>query len=167
VKYHFCCASVIKSEKVWQICKGFEYDIWSESTSCFSSYEKTQYSKEFWWKLVKPTVVEIPSPRDPLLLLPLFYFCQEITEVQILFILNMLDIIPNLCTIVIFITVDCLCGLVVRVSGYRSRGPGFYSRCFQIFWEAVGLEWGPLSLMRTTEELLGRNSSGSGQENRD
>jgi hypothetical protein len=31
----------------------------------------------------------------------------------------------------------------------------------------VGLEWGPLSLLRTTEELLGRNSSGSGLENRD
>jgi hypothetical protein len=62
---------------------------------------------------------------------------------------------------------DRLCGLTVRVSGYRSRGPGFVSRLFQIFWEAVGLEWGPLSLVRSTEELLGRNSSGSGQENRD
>jgi hypothetical protein len=48
-----------------------------------------------------------------------------------------------------------------------SRGPGFDSRRFQIFWEAVGLERGPLSLVRTIEELLGRNSSGSGQENRD
>jgi hypothetical protein len=28
----------------------------------------------------------------------------------------------------------------------------------------VGLEWGPLSLVSTTEELLGRNSSGSGLE---
>jgi hypothetical protein len=28
---------------------------------------------------------------------------------------------------------DLLCGLVVRVSGYRFRGPGFYSRRFQIF----------------------------------
>jgi hypothetical protein len=64
-------------------------------------------------------------------------------------------------------TVDRLCGLVVRVSGYRSRGPGIDSRRFQIFWEAVGLELGPLSLVRTTEELLGRNSSGSGQQNRD
>jgi hypothetical protein len=64
---------------------------------------------------------------------------------------------------------DRLCGLVVRVSGYRYRGPGFDSRRFQIFWEAVGLERDPLSLMSTTEELLGRNtrSSGSGQENRD
>jgi hypothetical protein len=26
-----------------------------------------------------------------------------------------------------------LCGLVVRVSGYRSRDPGFDSRCYQIF----------------------------------
>jgi hypothetical protein len=31
----------------------------------------------------------------------------------------------------------------------------------------VGLERGPLSLVRTTEELLGRNSRGSGQENRE
>jgi hypothetical protein len=29
----------------------------------------------------------------------------------------------------------------------------------------VGLERGPLSLVSTTEELLGRNSSGSGLEN--
>jgi hypothetical protein len=35
---------------------------------------------------------------------------------------------------------DCLCGLVVRVPGYRSRGPGFNSRRYQIFWEVVGLE---------------------------
>jgi hypothetical protein len=28
----------------------------------------------------------------------------------------------------------------------------------------VGLEWGPLSLVSTTEELLGRKSSGSGLE---
>jgi hypothetical protein len=31
----------------------------------------------------------------------------------------------------------------------------------------VGLERGPLRLMNTTEELLGRNSSGSGLENRE
>jgi hypothetical protein len=29
--------------------------------------------------------------------------------------------------------VDFLCGLVVRLSGYRSKGPGFDSRPFQIF----------------------------------
>jgi hypothetical protein len=49
---------------------------------------------------------------------------------------------------------DRLCGLVVRVSGYRSRGPGFDSRSFHIFWEEAGLERGPLSLMRKTEDLL-------------
>jgi hypothetical protein len=31
----------------------------------------------------------------------------------------------------------------------------------------VGLERGPLSLMGTTKELLGRNDSGSGLENRE
>jgi hypothetical protein len=36
---------------------------------------------------------------------------------------------------------------------------------FQIFCEAVGLERAPLSLVRTTEELLGRKSSSSGLEN--
>ena len=31
------------------------------------------------------------------------------------------------------VTVDRLCGLVVRVSGYRYRGPGFDPRRYQIF----------------------------------
>jgi hypothetical protein len=53
---------------------------------------------------------------------------------------------------------------VLRVPGYRSRGPGFDSRRYQIFWEVVGLERGPLSLVSTIEELLGRKSSGSGLE---
>jgi hypothetical protein len=43
---------------------------------------------------------------------------------------------------------------MVRVSGYRSRDPGFDSRRFQILREAAGLEQGPLSLVRTIEELL-------------
>jgi hypothetical protein len=44
---------------------------------------------------------------------------------------------------------------------------GFDSRRYQIFWEVVGLERGPLSLVSTTEELLERKSSGSGPEIRD
>jgi hypothetical protein len=63
--------------------------------------------------------------------------------------------------------VDRLCGLVVRVSCYRSRCPGFYSRRYQIFREVVGLELGPPSLVSTIEKLLGRNSSGSGLETRE
>jgi hypothetical protein len=50
--------------------------------------------------------------------------------------------------------IDRLCGLVLRVSGYRSRGSGFDSRPYQIFWEVGGLERGPLSFVRTIEELL-------------
>jgi hypothetical protein len=56
----------------------------------------------------------------------------------------------------------CLCDLVVRIPSYRSRGPGSILWLYQIFWELVGLERGPFSLLSTTEELLGRNSSGSG-----
>jgi hypothetical protein len=58
---------------------------------------------------------------------------------------------------------DRLCGLVVRVLGYRFGGPGFDSRHYQIFRQTkkkgkrvVGLERGPLSLVSTTEELLDR-----------
>jgi hypothetical protein len=50
---------------------------------------------------------------------------------------------------------DRLCGLVVRVPGYTSGGPGFYSRALQEK-KVVCLERGPLSLVGTTEELLGR-----------
>jgi hypothetical protein len=49
---------------------------------------------------------------------------------------------------------DRLCGLLVRVPGYRSRGPGFDYRRYHVFWEVVGLERSPLSLVRITEELL-------------
>jgi hypothetical protein len=62
---------------------------------------------------------------------------------------------------------DRLCDLVVRVPDYKSRGPGFYSRHYQILWDIVDLERGPLCLVRITEELLRRNSSGSGLENRE
>jgi hypothetical protein len=43
----------------------------------------------------------------------------------------------------------------------------FSSRRYQIFWEVVGLERDPLSLVNATEELLGRKISGFGLENRD
>jgi hypothetical protein len=49
---------------------------------------------------------------------------------------------------------DRLCGLVVSVPGYRSRGPGFDTRLYQIFWDVVDLEQGPLSLVRIIEKLL-------------
>jgi hypothetical protein len=47
---------------------------------------------------------------------------------------------------------DHLCGLVVKIPGYRSRGPGVDSRRYHIFWEVVGLERGLLSPLRITEE---------------
>jgi hypothetical protein len=58
-----------------------------------------------------------------------------------------------------------LCGLVVRVPAYTPMGRGFDSRRNQIFWEAVGLERVPLSLVMIIEELF-QGNSGSGLENR-
>jgi hypothetical protein len=62
---------------------------------------------------------------------------------------------------------DRLCGLVVRVPGYRSKGPGSISVAIIFICKVVGLEQGPLSVVSTTEELLERKSSDSGLEIRD
>jgi hypothetical protein len=43
---------------------------------------------------------------------------------------------------------------------------GFDSWRYQIFWEVVGLERSPLTLVSTIEELLDRKNSGFGLENR-
>jgi hypothetical protein len=57
---------------------------------------------------------------------------------------------------------DRLRGLVVRVLGYRSGGPGSipgtarFSVKKKKGKQVVSLEWGPLSLVSTTEELLDR-----------
>jgi hypothetical protein len=52
-------------------------------------------------------------------------------------------------------------------SWLQNQRSGLDSRRYQIFWEVVGLERGPLSLVSTIEELLGRRSSGSGGESRE
>jgi hypothetical protein len=49
-----------------------------------------------------------------------------------------------------------------QTSWLQIQRSGFDFRRYQIFWEVVGLERGSLSLVSTTEELLGRKSSGSG-----
>jgi hypothetical protein len=52
-------------------------------------------------------------------------------------------------------------------SWIQIQGSGFDSQCYQIFWEVVRLVLGPLSLVSTIKELLGRKSSGCGLENRE
>jgi hypothetical protein len=42
---------------------------------------------------------------------------------------------------------------MVSVPGSRSRGPRFDSRRYEIVWEVVGLERGPLSLTSTMSYL--------------
>jgi hypothetical protein len=51
-------------------------------------------------------------------------------------------------------------------SWLRIQRSGFDSELYQILWEVVDLERGPLSLVSTIEELLGRNNSGSSLESR-
>jgi hypothetical protein len=63
--------------------------------------------------------------------------------------------------------IDRLCGLVIRVIGYRFTGPGSIPGSTRFFCEVVGLERGPHSLVNTTEKLLERKSSSSGLENRE
>jgi hypothetical protein len=53
------------------------------------------------------------------------------------------------------IDIDRLCGLVVRVLGYRSGGPGSIPGTTRRK-NVVGLERGALNLVSTTEELLDR-----------
>jgi hypothetical protein len=52
-------------------------------------------------------------------------------------------------------------------SWLQSQRSGFDSRHYQIFWEVVGMERDPFSLVSTAKELLGRKSSGSSLENRE
>jgi hypothetical protein len=63
--------------------------------------------------------------------------------------------VGEVCILKSFVSLkDRLCGLVVRVLGYRSRSPGFDSRHYKK--KVVVLEQGPLSLVSTIEELLDR-----------
>jgi hypothetical protein len=55
----------------------------------------------------------------------------------------------------VYLILDRLCGLVVRVLGYRSGDPGSIPGITRKK-KVVGLERGPLSLVSTTGELLDR-----------
>jgi hypothetical protein len=52
-------------------------------------------------------------------------------------------------------------------SWLQTQRSWFESRCYQIFWELVGLERDALSLVSKIEELLENKNGGSGPENRD
>jgi hypothetical protein len=60
-----------------------------------------------------------------------------------------------------------LLGCSGQSSWLQSQRPGFDSRRYQVFWEVVGLERGPLSLVSTIEELLESKSSCLGLESRE
>jgi hypothetical protein len=55
-----------------------------------------------------------------------------------------------------FTIFDRPCGLVVRVLGYRSGGPGSIPSTTRKKNNGSGMGWGALSLVSTTEELLDR-----------
>jgi hypothetical protein len=101
----------------------------------------------------------IPTPRQP----SLNSFCSHMCSLQFAFSrLRDISMQWNDINGALYAKYDRLCRLAVRVPDYRSRGFGFDSRSYQIFWEVVDLEQGPLSLVRITEELLEWKSSGSG-----
>jgi hypothetical protein len=52
---------------------------------------------------------------------------------------------------------DRFCGLVIRILGYRSGGPGSIPGTTKK--TVVGLERGPLNLVSTTKELLDRKAA--------
>jgi hypothetical protein len=50
-------------------------------------------------------------------------------------------------------------------SWLQIQSSGFDSRCYQIFWQVVGLERGSLSFVSTIEELIERKRDGFSLEN--
>jgi hypothetical protein len=57
--------------------------------------------------------------------------------------------------------------IIDQSSWLQIQRSGFDSQRYQIFWEEVDLEWGPLGLMSTIEELLEINNSSFGLEIRE
>jgi hypothetical protein len=64
-------------------------------------------------------------------------------------------LLPRNIIFLFLVLIDRICGLVVRVLGYRSGSPGSIPGTTRKE-KVVGLERGPLSLVSTAEELLDR-----------
>jgi hypothetical protein len=79
---------------------------------------------------------------------------ESVTNAVLNISLNILKILSIKLITVLELSSDRLCGLVVRVLGYRSGGPG--SILGTTKKKVVGLERGSLSLVSTSEELLDR-----------
>jgi hypothetical protein len=60
-------------------------------------------------------------------------FTISIVVIVVIIIIIIIIIVVVVVVVVVVVDVDRLCGLVIRVSGYRSRGTGFDSRRYQIF----------------------------------
>jgi hypothetical protein len=128
----------------------------------FRNCLKSQFTDARPWLNIFPSSVPSRTIQTMSSLLPfVVLFWKHHASSSCIIIIDALKRLPSL------YIAHRLCGLEIRVSGYRSRGPGFDSRPYQIFWEVRVLERGPLGLVKTTEELLQWKSSGSGLENRD
>jgi len=61
--------------------------------------------------------------------------CRAEPSAESEFIVQLINLLDGIFThfVLYYLPADRLCGLVVRVSGYRYRGPGFDPRRYQIF----------------------------------
>jgi hypothetical protein len=88
----------------------------------------------------------------------------RLLSIQINSICKLLFYIEKIIDLLAYYTICCdrLCGLALRVPGYRSK-----FLALPDFLRSSGSGTWSTNLLSTTEELLGRKSSGSGLENRE
>jgi hypothetical protein len=119
----------------------------------FPTIDNSYYT--YTWALIHITSpLPLPFPQTT-------HFLFSWQTLNIHFSRNLFCLPPQIFHLSYIFSWDRLCGLVVRVPGYRFRDLGLESRRYKILW-VVGLERGSFSLVRLTEELLECKSSGSG-----
>jgi hypothetical protein len=135
--------------KPWNVCTQMTHDIAEESsfhihlhdenlkspyTSCRQIYMWLRHSQPFSGKLVRCSF-RVVSFKEQCANVPgrvIYTPCSSLIRSGLILLFKF-SFSPDYECLVYSYSVDRLCGLVVRVPGYRSRGPRFDSRRYQIF----------------------------------